>query len=501
MEKIKEWVQNYVTENPGSDGATAWKEFTGSKIGKKFVNDTTTENYIKGFISRIGAENAGVTNDKGQMSKKENPAVLKLDNKESELKLLPDNIDTQALVKGFEAQKNKVLKNINGKPKEEQEKIVSEFIREEKPEEEQKKEIVFSPKVPEFSNTAKEIEQAERNEEINKKESAFLKSWASTHPTWRDILSSKDLSWGQKVALVGSALANIGANVTLGAKAGFEHSAFNAVPWDFKQAIDKYTNQEIETVLGGGEQSAKSKAAAAEFWESYQKENGKEKTDELLALVDLYGDNPTILQTRLSAMGINQNANEMISLYANAEKVNVSESTKQKILETEAKAAEVKAQEILTKIKNNELDISDKTKAKLIEATNALNGYNNTRYKSDEKTYNLEKAGRYVKSAINTVEGIAGALTGNIVGAIDDGIVKAPGMAQKIVRADGTEIELDPNDNIYATKNKLTTDKDNGSDIIHMTQNDKVITLQKKLGYSGGMIRKDFEYYLNKLRG
>ena len=501
MEKIKEWVQNYVTENPNSDGATAWAEFTKSKIGKKFVNDTTTENYIKGFVSRIGAENAGVTNDKGQMSKKENPAVFKLDNKESELKLLPDNIDTQALVKGFEVQKNKVLGNINGKSKEEQEDIVSESIKEEKPEEEQKekpkKDIVFTPKVPGFSNTAKEIEQAERNEEIDKKESAFLKSWASTHPTWREILSSKDLSWGQKVALVGSALANIGANVTLGAKAGFEHGSFNGVPWDFKQAVDKYTENEIDKALTP-EQEARGKTNAATFWGKYREENGEEKTEELIALVDLYGDNPETLSSRLKSLGINKSAKEAKELYANLEKTNLSESIKQKKLETESQIYD-------NFIKALMADERFKTNDSVIKARNAINDLQTTSATFDEKTYKLRKIGGMVKDVLETVEGAAatagGILTGGVVGKVKDGIVKAPGMAQKIVRADGTEIELDPNDNIYATKNKLTTGKDNGGDIIHMTQDDEVITLQKKLGYSGGMIRKDFEYYLNKLRG
>jgi hypothetical protein len=106
------------------------------------------------------------------------------------------------------------------------------------------------------------------------------------------------------------------------------------------------------------------------------------------------------------------------------------------------------------------------------------------------------------------VEGVAstvgGVVTGGVVGgipAIKDGIIKAHGIPQKIVRADGTEVELDPNDNVYATKNEITTAEDDGSDIVPMAQDDEVITVQKRLGYTGGEIRKDFEYYLNKLRG
>lgn len=85
---------------------------------------------------------------------------------------------------------------------------------------------------------------------------------------------------------------------------------------------------------------------------------------------------------------------------------------------------------------------------------------------------------------------------------IDDGIVKAPHMKQWIVREDGTRIELNPNDNIYATKNELTTNKDNSKeDIIPMEKEDRVVVIQKKLGYDGNKkIIKQSDYYLTKLR-
>ena len=368
--------------------------------------------------------------------------------------------------------------------------------KEEKPEE--KKDITLKITPEKKEEVEKKIEQAERDKEIDDKSSTFLKSWASTHPTWLKILSSKDLSWGQKVALVGSALANIGANVTLGAKAGFEHGSFAGVPWDFKQAVDKYTNQEIETVLGEGEQKAKAKAAAAEFWNNYQKENGKEATDELMALVDLYGDNPDVLSSRLRAMGINKSADEVKDLYANLDKTTLSESAKQKKLETETKEFE---NAILRLTADEKL----KTNEKVIAAKNALNDLQTTSATFDEKTYKLRKIGGMLKDVIETVEGAAstvgGVLTGGVVGKVKDGIIRAPRIPQKIVRADGTEIQLDPNDNVYATKNELTTEKDDGSDIVHMTQSDEAVTVQKKLGYCGGVINKDFDYYLSKLRG
>ena len=82
---------------------------------------------------------------------------------------------------------------------------------------------------------------------------------------------------------------------------------------------------------------------------------------------------------------------------------------------------------------------------------------------------------------------------------IDDGIVKAPHMKQWIVREDGTKIRLNPGDNIYATKKKITSLKDNGKDVVPMEKEDRAVVLQKKLGYTGNGINKDFGYYSAKL--
>lgn len=86
--------------------------------------------------------------------------------------------------------------------------------------------------------------------------------------------------------------------------------------------------------------------------------------------------------------------------------------------------------------------------------------------------------------------------------AIDDGIVKAPHMKQWLVREDGTRVALNPNDNIYATKNKLTTPKDNSKeDIVPMEKEDRVMVIQKKLGYNGDRnIIKQCDYYISKLK-
>lgn len=350
----------------------------------------------------------------------------------------------------------------------------------------------------------KEVEKPTENIEVvskeeekvftpeEKKQNSFLKSWAATHPSWAKILSSKDLSFGQKVQLVGSALANIGANVTLGAKAGFEHSGFQPIDWDFKKAVDKYTSNEIDSVLAG-EQKNRTKVDAAEFWEDYRKVHGDEAADELVALVDLYGDNPDVLQSRLKSMGINKSADEIKKLYANLEKTNLSESAKQKTLETEAKRLQNNLSIIENGIKNNQWKLSDETIKGLIEAQNAMNNFSAVKNKSDAKTYNLEKVAGYIRNVVHEVE----AAGGNIVG-IRDGIVKAKGIPQKLVRADGSEVILSPNDNIYATEKPMTTDKDNGGEVVPMDIKDEVY-FQKKLGYSGGEIRKDFDYYLKRL--
>lgn len=82
---------------------------------------------------------------------------------------------------------------------------------------------------------------------------------------------------------------------------------------------------------------------------------------------------------------------------------------------------------------------------------------------------------------------------------LKDGIIKAPGQKQWLVREDGSIIGLDPEDNVYATKNELTTEKDDGSSVIPLNQTD-VVEVMNKLGYSGGTINKDFNYYLTKLK-
>lgn len=453
---------------------------------------------------------AGTTNDKGDSSIAGNNPVKDIIKKIDETALQPKTEESEGRVKELRAAASEALKQMEGKNEEEQKKIVSEIIPEEKTEEKTAIPLLKFEEKPEptFKGTTKKIEQAERDKEIDEKSSAFLKSWASTHPSWLKILSSNDLSWGQKVALVGSALANIGANVTLGAKAGFEHGSFAGVPWDFKQAVDKYTNQEIETVLGEGEQKARAKELYANLFADMAEKYGDDKMQEIFAIADAYGDNPAQLKARLEAIGVKEDANAIKEAYKNREKISAEEQAKREKLDTEIKQAQAEIARLEAVMKTLDKEQKEALNKKIIEAQEAIQDYTKTKYKSDTKTYNLEKTAGYIHNIIKEAEGIAGTvggvLTGGVVGStssIKDGIVRAKGIPQKIVRADGSEIQLDPNDNVYATKNKLTTEKDDGSDIVHMTQSDEVVTVQQRLGYTGGEINKDFDYYLSKLRG
>ena len=105
-----------------------------------------------------------------------------------------------------------------------------------------------------------------------------------------------------------------------------------------------------------------------------------------------------------------------------------------------------------------------------------------------------------IKEAIKEIDSQIAAL--KKFHSIDDGIVKAPHMKQWLVREDGTRIALNPSDNIYATKNKLTTKKDNKSEnVVPMEKEDKVVVIQKKLGHNcDKKIIKNNDYYLSKLK-
>lgn len=496
VDKYESWEAIPDSEKP-KDSKQLEKMKSAFESGKEKMsaNFGARENLLKNSF-------AGNTNDKGDSSLKGNSGVVKVVEKDNELSMQPKSADAKKMRDTFREAAKIALEQMNGKSEEEQEKIAAKVIGEEKPAE---KTVIPESKPAEAEKPAEEIEIVSKAEEEKltpeeEKQNAFMKSWAATHPSWGKILTSKDLSFGQKVQLVGSALANLGANVTLGAKSGFEHSGFQPIDWDFKKAIDKYTSNEIDSVLAG-EQKNRTKVETADFWKDYRKTHGDKAADELIALVDLYGDNPTLMQERLKSMGINKSADEIKELYANLEKTNLSQEAKQKMLDTEAKRLENRIKELQAKV-------TGETAEKLIEAQNALNNFNNIKYSSDGKTYNIEKAGNYLKNILHEVEGVAstvgGVMTGGLVGGLppaNDGVIKAPGVPQKIVRADGLEIPLNPNDNIYATKNELVTEKDDGAPVVYLNRDDEVITVQKKLGYSGGFINKDFNYYLEKLRG
>lgn len=449
------------------------------------------------------AMSAGITNDKGQMSLANNKGAKKIVDVYDE-----KTIDPEMTKQKFVEVNNQIvdtLKQMDGKSEEEQEKIAEEAFpsgnkKVESPVKKAVEQIVKKTEEPVKETSPKE-EPAKPMTEAEEKRNSFLESWAATHPTWAQILKSKDLTFGQKVALIGGALANIGANVTLGAKSGFEHSGFTPVEWDFKKAIDKYSNQEIESVLGS-EQGAKAKEKYASYFSDMADKYGPEKMDEMFQIVDTYGDNPQTLKARLEALGIKEDAEEIKKAYATREKVSAQEQAKRDKLDTEIKSLEADLKRIQNSMANMDEETKRKTYEKIIEAQNAINKYNKTKYSSDATTYNLEKAAGYVRNILREAEGAAstvgGVMTGGLVGGVKDGIIKGKGIPQKIVRADGSEIALDPNDNIYATKNAITTESDNGADIIPMELDD-FITYQNRLGYEGGIINKDFEYYLKKL--
>lgn len=490
VDKYESWETIPDSEKP-KDSKRLEKMKSAFEAGKKKMSAISGagENLLKN-------SSAGITNDKGDSSLRGNPGAVKVVKKDNELSMQPKTADAKKMRDTFREAAKVALEQMNGKSEEEQNKIAGKVTGEEKPAE---KSVVTESKPGEAEKPAEEIEIVSKAEEEKltpeeEKQNAFLKSWAATHPSWGKILTSKDLTFGQKVQLVGSALANLGANVTLGAKSGFEHSGFQPIDWDFKKAIDKYTDNEIDSVLAG-DQKNRTKAETADFWKDYRKTHGDEAADELIALVDLYGDNPDMLKSRLSAMGINKSAEEIKDLYANLEKTNLSESAKQKVLETEGKRLANNLSIIEKGIRENQWKLSKDTIDGLIEAQNAMNNFTKVKNKSDAKTYNLEKVAGYIQNVVHEVEAAGGSIVG-----IRDGIVKGDGTPQKIVKADGTEIWLDPDDNIYATKNEITTEKDNGAEVVPMCQTD-CITVQKKLGFTGGFINKDFDYYLSKLRG
>jgi hypothetical protein len=439
---------------------------------------------------------SGVTNSEGKSSLAENPVVQKVASAINKEKLEEATRKGKAKIIELEEKANEFYNGLEGKDKEEQQKLYQEKFQ---PEDPPPLSSVFyrieKKDKPEEKTETKPEETPKESEKPKDYRNAYLESWAATHPTWGMILRDKNLTWGQKVALIGSALANIGANVTLGMKSGFEHSGFQPVEWDFKKAIDKYSNQDIENVLKA-QQDQRAKKAIADFWSEYEAKHGKEATEELIALGDLYSDNPEMLKIRLSAMGINKSADEIKDLYANLEKTNLSESAKQKILETEAKNYE----NLILKLSADE---KYQTNDKVIAAKNALSDLQTTSATFDEKTYKLRKLGGMVRDILETVEGAAatagGVLTGGVVGKVRDGIIRNRGIPQKIVRADGSEVILSPYDNVYATEKPLTSDNDNGGEVVPMDLKDEVY-FQKRLGYSGGVIRKDFDYYLNILR-
>ena len=455
------------------------------------------ENYLKNADS-------GVTNSEGKSSLAENPVVQKVASAINKEKLEEATRRGKAKIIELEEKAKDFYNELEGKDKEEQEKIYWERFKPESAPLENVFNQIEKKDKPEEKTETKPEETPKENGKAKERRNAFLESWAATHPTWGHILESDKLSWGQKVSLIGSALANIGANVTLGMKSGFEHSGFTPVEWDFKKAVDKYSNQEIENVLNA-EQKARAQELYANLFADMAEKYGDDKMQEIFAIADTYGDNPAQLKARLEAIGVKEDANAIKEAYKNREKISAEEQAKREKLDTEIKQAQADIARLETVMKTLDKEQKEALNKKIIEAQEAIQDYTKTKYKSDTKTYNLEKKAGYIHSIIKEAEGIAGTvgavLTGGVVrstSSIDDGIVRAKGIPQKIVRADGSEVILSPYDNVYATEKPLTTENDNGGEVVPMELKDEVY-FQKRLGYSGGVIRKDFDYYLNIL--
>lgn len=455
------------------------------------------ENYLKNADS-------GVTNSEGKKSLAENPVVQKVASAINKEKLEEATQKGKAKIIELEEKAKDFYNELEGKDKKEQENIYWERFKPESAPLENVFNQIEKKDKPENKTETKPEETPKESGKATERRNAFLESWAATHPTWGQILRDKNLTWGQKVSLIGSALANIGANVTLGMKSGFEHSGFTPVEWDFKKAVDKYSNQEIENVLNA-EQKARAQELYANLFADMAEKYGDEKMQEIFAIADAYGDNPAQLKARLEAIGVKEDANAIKEAYKNREKISAEEQAKREKLDTEIKQAQAEIARLEAVMKTLDKEQKEALNKKIIEAQEAIQDYTKTKYKSDTKTYNLEKTAGYIHNIIKEAEGIAGTvggvLTGGVVGStssIKDGIVRAKGIPQKIVRADGSEVMLSPYDNIYATEKPLTTENDNGGEVVPMELKDEVY-FQKRLGYSGGVIRKDFDYYLNIL--
>lgn len=509
--KNKKTITDLLEEYGGN--FSAFKEKEGGNYKAKDLE--TIEKQFKELGKYYGARNnvatamsAGVENASGNSSLGANPlvhaAVKAFDDK-----ALSGNIKSGRTLKDAQSELTDMTKEAEGKSEEEQKELVKKYYPEYAPKEtpikkavEQVKSTISKP----TAETKKGIEKTERQLDTDEKKNSFLKSWAATHPSWIDILKSKDLSTSQKVQLVLGAMANIGANVTLGAKAGFEHSGFQPIAWDFKNAIDQYTSNEIDNVLSK-EQDKRGDELAANYLKEMQGKYGEDKMQSMFELAAKYSDNPAKLEELLKAEGIHANGKEFAKAYGKFRETELKEGEKRERIKTTIDSAAAKLAQINNKIaeldrqgKKVDVDVKKKTEKLLIEAQNAQNYYAQTKYDFDADHYSMERYAGYASNVLGEIEKLAGTVT-DVAGAVKDGIIKGKGIPQKVIRADGTEIQLDPNDNIYATKNELTTEKDDGSEVIPMELDDRVVTVQRKLGYTGGFINKDFDYYLNKLRG
>lgn len=297
---------------------------------------------------------------------------------------------------------------------------------------------------------------------------SFLEMWSGTHPTLFHAIFGKStkkggdnpLTFGQRLSLLGSALANFGANVTGGAQAGFNRQGFTGIKSNWENAINQYTEQGVKSLEK--EQQAQGDIFAKSYISDLVKEKGTNWMNDVFEKASRYSDNPEAFDDYLRNQGLASRKDDIMKAYASNEFSKLDENTKQLKLETALKSYASELSRLDAKERNTLFNA-------LIKAKESNFAYEAENYKNLKDT----NAFSIYEGVIAKTLGDVTTTAGNVAGIIKDGIVKSDGQPQKIVRADGSEVILDPDDNVYATKNKLTSNNDNGKQIIPMSQNEK----------------------------
>ena len=103
----------------------------------------------------------------------------------------------------------------------------------------------------------------------------FLQTWKDTHPTLFHAIFGKStekggdnpLTLGQRLSLLGAALANMAGNAFGGYQAGFNRQQFTPTELEYSKATEKYMNQGIEEHLGTFQSPEKMKSVTNGYLE------------------------------------------------------------------------------------------------------------------------------------------------------------------------------------------------------------------------------------------